>query len=78
MDPGVGEGQGHVALGHAAIVDCHTGVLTQVRGGHTGHRQTEVSLNAAWNRFLGLDDDCGGNIEGLGHVFCVQYKSEGI
>ena len=47
MDPGVGEGQGHVALGHAAIVNCHTGVLTQVRGGHTGHRQTEVSLNAA-------------------------------
>ena len=47
MDPGVGEGQGHVALGHAAIVNCHTGVLTQVRGGHTGHRQTEVSFNAA-------------------------------
>ena len=48
MDPGVGEGQGHVALGHAAVVDGDTGVLTQVRGGHTGHRQAEVPLNAAW------------------------------
>ena len=47
VDAGVGEGQGHVALGHAAIVDGHAGILTQVRGGHTGHRQTEVPLNAA-------------------------------
>ena len=48
MDAGVGEGQGHVALGHAAVVDGDTGVLAQVRGGHTGHRQAEVPLNAAW------------------------------
>ena len=48
VDAGVGEGQGHVALGHAAVVDGDTGVLTQVRGGHTGHRQAEVPLNAAW------------------------------
>ena len=48
VDPGVGEGQGDVPLCHAAIVDGHAGILTQVRGGHTGHRQTEVPLNAAW------------------------------
>merc|ERR1719330_1779954 len=42
VDPGVGEGQGDVPLGHAAIVDGHAGILTQVGGGHTGHRQTEV------------------------------------
>lgn len=48
MDAGVGEGQGHVALSHAAVVDGDTGVLAQVRGGHAGHRQAEVPLNTAW------------------------------
>ena len=34
VDAGVGEGQGHVALRHAAVVDSDAGVLAQVRGGH--------------------------------------------
>lgn len=48
MDAGVGEGQGHVALRHPAVVDGDTGILAQVCGGHAGHSQAEVPLNAAW------------------------------
>ena len=47
VDAGVGEGKGHVALGHPAVVDGDTGVLAQVSRGHAGHCQAEVPLDAA-------------------------------
>ena len=46
--PWVSEGQGHIALGHAAGVESHAGVLTKVTGGHGGHCQAEVSLNTTF------------------------------
>ena len=69
MDAGVGEGQGHVALRHPAVVDGDTGILSQVCGGHTGHSEAEVPLNAAWvlkRSYLVMRKNyCGENIEGL-------------
>ena len=46
--PGVGEGEGDVALGHAAVVDGHAAVLAEVAGGHRRHRQAEVPLDATF------------------------------
>ena len=48
VGPGVGEGEGDVALGHAAVVDGHAAVLAEVAGGHRRHRQAEVPLDATF------------------------------